>query len=156
MNDSTGRRQVQFLANLTQAMRSTAEAARQTTLDTCRNEAEAYIARLRSGTGDGTAGVRREAEADIALIRDQSKGQLEKLRAETERQVIARRDSLVSDLAGLNAALEQQVSRVDARVEAYEAQVAQFFGRLLEGADAADFARMASEMPEIPRFTDED
>ncbi len=152
MDDSGVRQQTKFLADLTQAMRSTAEAARQTTLERCRAEAAAFVEKRQSGSADGGKRVRRESEEDVAAIREQSRVQLDSVRAVTEQRISDRRDALARDLARLDGRLEAELARVQDRVTQYEATLGQFFDRLLEDGDPANLARMASLMPEVPSF----
>ncbi len=152
MDDSGVRQQTKFLADLTQAMRSTAETARETTLERCRGEAAAFVEKLQSGSADGGKRVRRESEEDVAAIREQSRVQLDSVRAVTEQRISDRRDALARDLARLDGRLEAELTRVQDRVTQYEATLGQFFDRLLEDGDPANLARMASLMPEVPSF----
>jgi hypothetical protein len=156
VNDNATRRPTQFMADLTQAMSATAEAARQATIDQCRTDAEAHLEQLRSGQEDDTVAMRKAAEADVAAIREWSKAQMDRTRAETEDQIALRRRQLEGDLAEYDAAIETELHRVGEQIEAWEADLAVFFERLLEDSDPATVAAMAAQMPDPPVFDEPD
>lgn len=143
-----------FLADLTQAMRLTAETARQATLEQCVTDAKEYEDRLGARTADEAGKIRRAAEADVATIREQSRAQMELVRAETDHRVSRRREVLENALDEFTAAVDQEIEAVTERVSAFENEVTVFFERLLEDADPATFTRMASQLPEPPTFAD--
>ena len=92
MNDTGARHPNRFLADLTLAMHSTAETARQATIDQCQADAKAYTEQLHARKEDETASLRKAAEADVSAIRDWSKAEMERLRVETEQRVSRRRE----------------------------------------------------------------
>jgi len=100
VNETAARHPNRFLADLTQAMRSTAETARQATIDQCQADAKAYTEQLHARTDDEAASLRKAAEADVSAIRDWSKAEMERIRVETE-QRIARRRELLERIAQL-------------------------------------------------------
>lgn len=152
MNEPATRHPNQFLANLTEAMRSTADTAREAALAECRSAAQARTEQLQAQTELGAIDLRAAAESDVATIGDQSKAQMVAVRAETERRVSLRRDALGHELEELNAAVAREEATVQERVTAYEGEVSRFFERLLEGADPAAFAATASQIPDAPTF----
>lgn len=156
MNDSAGNHPSRFLADLTRAMRSTAEAARLATIDQCRQDATAYIEQLHARTKDESAQFRKSAEADVATIREQSKSRMELIRQETERRAARRRELLGQELIEFNAAIQVEVEKVQDRIEAFQGEVVEFFDQLLQGTDPTVFATMASRMPDPPAFDEVD
>lgn len=142
----------QFLADLTDAMRSTAEAAQQAALDDCASNAASRVEQLRAQTDDGANALKEAEVADIATIRGQSRAQMEAIRAETERRIANRRNTLEQQLSGLDAAVERDVASVEEKVAVYEGELSRFFDRLLEGADPTVFAAIASQIPDPPIF----
>jgi len=157
VNDSAGNHPTRFLADLTQAMRSTAEAARLSTIDQCRLDAQAYTEQVNARTKEDSEQFRKLAEADVATIREQSKARMELIRQETERRISRRRELLDRDLEEFNAAVEVEVESVQKRVEAFQSEVAEFFEQLLQGgADPTVFATMASQIPDPPAFDELD
>ncbi len=152
MNDTAARHPNQFLADLTQAMRSTAETARQATIDQCQADAKTYTEKLHARTDDEAASLRKAAEADVSAIRDWSKAEMERIRVETEQRISRRRELLEQELQEYNSAIELEIERVQKRVATFEEEVASFFEQLLQEADPTVFASMAAQMPDPPSF----
>jgi len=154
VNETAGARLPnRFMADLTQAMRSTAETARQATVEQCQADAKAYTEQLHSRTDDEAASLRKAAEADVSAIRDWSKAEMERIRVETEQRIARRRELLEQELQEYNAAIELEIERVQKRVAAFEGEVTQFFEQLLQEADPTVFASMAAQMPDPPTFS---
>ena len=156
MNETAARHPNRFLADLTQAMRSTAETARQATIDQCQADAKAYTEKLHARTDDEAASLRKAAEADVSAIRDWSKAEMERIRVETEQRISRRRELLEQELQEYNSAIELEIERVNGRVEGFEREVANFFEQLSQEADPTVFASMAAQMPDPPSFEESD
>jgi hypothetical protein len=156
VNDTAARHPNRFLADLTQAMRSTAETARQATIDQCQADAKAYVEKLHARTDDEAASLRKAAEADVSAIRDWSKAEVERIRVETEQRIARRRELLEQELQEYNSAIELEIERVQKRVSEFEVEVAHFFEQLLQEADPTIFASVAAQMPDSPTFADSD
>ena len=156
MNETAARHPNRFLADLTQAMRSTAETARQATIDQCQADAKTYVEKLHARTDDEAASLRKAAEADVSAIRDWSKAEVERIRVETEQRIARRRELLEQELLEYNSAIELEIERVQKRVTGFEEEVAQFFEQLMQEADPTIFASMAAQMPDPPAFSDQD
>lgn len=156
MNETAARHPNRFLADLTQAMRSTAETARQATIEQCQADAKAYTERLHARTDDEAASLRKAAEADVSAIRDWSKAEMERIRVETEQRISRRRELLEQELQEYNSAIELEIERVQSRVATFEGEVASFFEQLLQEADPTVFASMAAQMPDPPAFEESD
>ncbi len=154
MNETAARHPNRFLADLTQAMRSTAESARQSTMEQCQADAKAYTEKLHARTDDEAASLRKAAEADVSAIRDWSKAEMERIRVETEQRISRRRELLEQELQEYNSAIELEIERVQNRVNAFEGEVASFFEQLMQEADPTVFASMAAQMPDPPSFED--
>ena len=154
MNETAARHPNRFLADLTQAMRSTAETARQATIEQCQAEAKAYTEKLHARTDDEAASLRKAAEADVSAIRDWSKAEMERIRVETEQRISRRRELLEQELQEYNSAIELEIERVQKRVSGFEGEVAAFFEQLMQEADPTVFASMAAQMPDPPSFED--
>ena len=156
MNETAARHPNRFLADLTQAMRSTAETARQATIEQCRAEAKAYTEKLHARTDDEAASLRKTAEADVSAIRDWSNAEMERIRVETEQRISRRRELLEQELQEYNSATELEIERVQNRVTVFEGEVTNFFEHLMQEADPTVFAGMAAQMPDPPAFEDGD
>jgi hypothetical protein len=154
VNETAARHPNRFLADLTQAMRTTAEMARQGTIEQAQADAKAYVERLHARTEDEAASLRKAADTDVSAIRDWSKAEMERIRVETEQRVTRRRELLGQELQEYNSGIELEVQRVEKRVSGFEEEVAQFFEQLLQEADPTIFASMAAQMPDPPAFTD--
>jgi hypothetical protein len=152
VNDTAPRQPNRFLADLTQAMRATAESARQATIDQCHADAKTYTEQLHAKTDDEAASLRKAAEADVSAIRDWSKAEVERIRVETEQRIARRRELLEQELQEYNSAIELEIGRVEKRVASFEEEVAAFFLNLLKEADPTIFASMAAQMPDPPSF----
>ena len=156
MNDTGARHPNRFLADLTLAMHSTAETARQATIDQCQADAKAYTEQLRARKEDETASLRKTAEADVIAIRDWSKAEVERIRIENEQRISRRRELLDQELQEYNSGIEFEIERVQKRVQSFQDEIAQYFEQLLQEADPTTFAGMGARMPEPPVFTDVD
>jgi hypothetical protein len=156
VNETAARHPNRFLADLTQAMRSTAETARQATMDQCQADAKAYTEKLHARTDDEAASLRKSAESDVSAIRDWSKAEVERIRVETEQRIARRRELLEQELQEYNSAIELEIERVQKRVSTFEEEVTQFFEQLLKEADPTVFASMAAQMPDPPTFSESD
>ena len=156
VNENATRRPQQFLADLTLAMSATAETARQATIEQCRTDAEAHQVQLRSGQEDEAVAMRKAAEADVTAIREWSKAEMDRTRAETEERIALRRKQLEGELEEYDSAIETELHRVGEQIEAWEADLAVFFERLLEDSDPATVAAMAALMPDPPAFDEPD
>jgi DNA repair exonuclease SbcCD ATPase subunit len=154
VNETAARHPNRFLADLTQAMRSTAETARQATIEQCQAVAKGYTEKLQARTDDESASLRKAAEADVSAIRDWSKAEMERIRVETEQRISRRRELLEQELQEYNSAIELEIERVQKRVTNFEEEVANFFEQLLQEADPTVFASMAAQMPDPPSFED--
>jgi hypothetical protein len=156
VNETAARHPNRFLADLTQAMRSTAETARQATIEQCQADAKTYTESLHTRTDDEAASLRKAAEADVSAIRDWSKAEMERIRVETEQRISRRRELLEQELQEYNSAIELEIERVQKRVANFEEEVANFFEKLLQEADPTVFASMAAQMPDPPQFDGSD
>jgi hypothetical protein len=152
VNETAARHPNRFLADLTQAMRSTAETARQATIEQCQADAKTYTESLHTQTDDEAASLRKVAEADVSAIRDWSKAEMERIRVETEQRISRRRELLEQELQEYNSAIELEIERVQKRAANFEEEVANFFEKLLQEADPTVFASMAAQMPDPPQF----
>jgi hypothetical protein len=156
VNETAARHPNRFLADLAQAMRSTAETARQATIEQCQADAKAYTERLHARTDDEAASLRKAAEADVSAIRDWSEAEMERIRVETEQRISRRRELLEQELQEYNSAIELEIERVQKRAANFEDDVARFFEKLLQEADPTVFAGMAAQMPDPPQFNGSD
>ena len=141
-----------FMADLTTAMQTTAEAAREQALAQVETDAKASSsrsasarrrARRRSSTRPTTTS-RRSASGR----RPRSPGSARRPRAGSP----TRKATLEDEIDGHAAAIERRVEQVQVEVTRFEEEMAAFFERLGEEDDPASFATMAENLPEPPSF----
>jgi uncharacterized protein (DUF885 family) len=156
VNDTDTRHPSQFLTDLVQAMGEAARTERQATIDQCQSDAKAYTEHLRAGTNGGAAALHRAAVADVSTIREQSKAAAERIRIETAERISRRNRRLERELQEYDSVIETEIHRVGEQVEAFEAEVAQFFEQLVQGTDPVSFLTIATRLPNPPAFVDPD
>ncbi len=147
-----GKRPVAFLAELARAMHAAAEAERAAVLERSRVDAHAFAEQVQVQSADEAAALKRGADEDVAAIREWSKAEIARIREETEQRIGGRRRELDFQLEQHAAAIERRLDRVRAQVDAFEAEMGEFFERLLQEQDPARFAEMAASLPEPPSF----
>ena len=131
-------------------------ASRAATLEQFQAEAKTHIEEVQARSADGATELRKTADDDIVTIRDWSKAELSRIREETDRKITTRKADLETELEEHAAHIERRVERVQARVAAFETEMAHFFEKLLSEDDPAEFAAMAENLPEPPPFDFED
>ena len=143
------------MADLAKAMQTAAEGARTDTLEKFAADAKTHIEAIQTDSATEAADLRRQADDDIAGIRDWSKAEISRIREETEHRITGRKTGLDSELDDHAASTERRIARVQARVDAFEAEMAYFFEVLLAEQDPTKLASMAQSLPEPPDFDDE-
>ena len=149
-------RHTQFMANLAQAMRTTAETASRATVDQCESDAKGYTQHLRARKDGDTSSLHAAAGTDVKAIGEWSKAEAERIHRETEDRISRRNGQLDEELQDYNSAVDIELERVAERVRAFEAVATGFFERIMAGTDPAAFATMASQLPVSPPFGDPD
>ena len=154
---STGSRKPnKFMADLTKAMQTAAEAARADVLEKFSAEAKAHIESIHASTADEATGLRKKADDDIAGIREWSKNEIARIREETDERIAHRKNVLEREIEAHAAQIEERIERIQSRVTSFEGEMAYFFERLLAEDDPTRFAAMAETLPEPPSFDTED
>jgi hypothetical protein len=141
-----------FMADLTRAMQTAAEAARADTLERFGAEAKAHIESIHASTADEATDLRKKADDDIAGIREWSKTEIARIREETDERIAHRKSVLEREIETHAAQIEERIERVQQRVAGFESDMATFFERLLAEEDPTRFASMAESLPEPPPF----
>jgi hypothetical protein len=144
-----------FMADLTKAMQAAAETAREDTLARFNAEAKTHIEHIHAASATEATDLRKQADDDVAAIRDWSKAEIARIREETDERITHRKTALESEIEEHAAYIERRIERVQARVNAFEAEMAEFFDRLLAENDPTRFAAMAESLPEPPPFDGE-
>jgi len=154
MTDATAitaaRRPTKFMADLSRAMQTAAEASRDETMTRFAADAKVAVEEIRTGSADEAASLRRRADDDVAAVREWSKAEIARIREETDARIVARKAALDGEMDAFAAIVEARVERVNSTVTEYEAEMADFFERLLAEQDPTRIATMAQAMPDPP------
>ena len=145
-----------FMAELTKAMQGAAETAKADTLARFAGDAKAYIETSHATTANEATELRKQADDDVAAIRDWSKAEIARIREETDERITHRKSRLEREIEAHAADIEGRIERVQRRVDVFEAEMAEFFQRLIAEEDATRFAAMAESLPEPPPFDTDD
>ena len=143
-----------LMADLTRAMQTAAESARDETLERLGTDAKAFIESVHARSGTEAEALRQTADEDIASIREWSKAEIARIREETDERIAGRKTSLEAEIEAHAARIEAQIERVQAHVALFETEMAGFFERLLAEDDPTRLAAMAENLPEPPAFDD--
>ena len=152
---SSPRKPNKFMADLTKAMQSAAEAARADALERLSAEAKTHIETIHTSTADEATELRKKADDDVSKIREWSKAEVARIREETDERIAHRKEVLEREIEAHAAHIESRIERVQSRVTAFEAEMAAFFERLLAEEDPTRFAATAETMPEPPTLDDD-
>ncbi|MEO8229512.1 MAG: hypothetical protein ABI628_07095 [Chloroflexota bacterium] len=144
------------MADLTRAMQAAAGSSRTATLEQFQAEAKIHTEEVHARSADEATELRKTADDDIVTIREWSKAELARVREETDRKISTRKANLEGELEDHAARIERRIERLQTRVSAFEAEMEQFFEKLLNQDDPAEFAAMAEHLPEPPPFDFED
>jgi hypothetical protein len=144
------RRENPLVAGLIKAMREAAISSREETMSRLSAEAETRVEGIRTRATTETAELRKRAEDDIAGIREWSKAEIARVRAQTEDRIEGRRGELASETERHADSVERLVADVKSVVETFQADMDQFFKRLLAEDDPARLAALAEQAPDAP------
>ncbi|MDP9492414.1 MAG: hypothetical protein M3P42_09505 [Actinomycetota bacterium] len=151
---AAARKPNKFMADLTKAMQGAAETAKADTLARFTADAKAHIESIHAATAVEATELRKQADDDVASIRDWSKAEIARIREETDERITHRKARLEREIEAHAADIEGRIERVQRHVDAFEAEMADFFKRLIAEEDATRFAAMAESLPEPPPFDD--
>jgi hypothetical protein len=143
-----------LMADLTRAMQTAAESARDESLVRLQTEAKTYIETVHTRSATEAEELRQTADADIAGIREWSKNEVARIRDETDQKVTERKARLESDVEAHAGRIERRIEGVQRHVAWFEGEMAGFFERLLAEEDPTRLASMAENLPEPPTFED--
>ena len=145
-----------LMADLTRAMQTAAESARDETLTRLQSDAKSYIETVHTRSATEAEQLRHTADADIAGIREWSKTEIARIREETDQKVTDRKERLDREVEDHAARIEARIEQVQNHVASFETDMAGFFERLLGEEDPTQLASMAESLPEPPTFDDFD
>ena len=147
---AASRKPNKFMADLTKAMQTAAETAREDSFTRLNGDAKAVIEEIHALAATESSELRKRADDDVAGIRDWSKVEISRIREETDERIAHRKEKLEREIEEHAAAIEARIERVQGRVNAFEAEMAAFFEHLLAEDDPTRFAAMAESLPEPP------
>jgi hypothetical protein len=141
-----------LMADLSAAIRSTAETARDQSLAQTDADARQVVTTIREQSTEGAAGLRQQCDEDIAGIREWSKAEIARIREETDDRISSRKSTLEQELADHAASVDYMVEEVEAEVARYQAEMESYLERLRNEDDPARLATLAESMPDAPSF----
>ena len=155
-DQSPRRKPNKLMADLTRAMQTAAESARDETLTRLQADAKSYIETVHTRSATEAEQLRTTADTDIVGIREWSKSEISRIREETDQKVTDRKARLETDVEQHAARIEARIEQVQHHVADFETEMAGFFERLLAEEDPSLLAAMAESLPEPPTFEDFD
>jgi hypothetical protein len=154
MTDSARESGVPFLQSLVDAMRKIAEQTRTDAMTQLHAAVAERSADLRTETERRAAELHELANSDLATVAEWERGEVQRIRDEAAGKVGARNATLEAQLAANAAAGEGSVAAVQARVEAFGAEMTSFFAQLNEIHDPAALASALKQIPQPPSLAD--
>jgi hypothetical protein len=154
MNDSGREPAVPFLQSLVDAMRKIADQTRDDAVARLRASVAERAAAIRAETEQRAAELHQVADADLAGVASWEQGEIQRIRDEAAAKVSARNATLDAQLAANTAAGEGALTAVEARVDAFEAEMTSFFAQLNEIHDPAALGSALKRIPTAPSLTD--
>jgi hypothetical protein len=154
MNDSGREPAVPFLQSLVDAMRKIADQTRDDAVARLRASVAERAAAIRAETEQRAAELHEVADADLAGVASWEQGEIQRIRDEAAAKVSARNATLDAQLAANTAAGEGALTAVEARVDAFEAEMTSFFAQLNEIHDPAALGSALKRIPTAPSLTD--
>ncbi len=144
------RRPTKFMADLSKAMQTAAEASRDETMARFIADSKTAVEEIDATATVEAAALRRRADDDVATIREWSKAEIARIREETEARIAARKKALDGEMDAHAAVVETRRQRVAGTIETFQAEMDAFFERLLAEQDPTRIATMAETMPDPP------
>jgi hypothetical protein len=154
MNDAGREPAVPFLQSLVDAMRKIAEQTRDDAMAQLRAVVTERSAVIHSETEARALELHELADADLRGIATWEQGEVQRIRDEAAAKVSARNATLEAQVAANVAAGEGAVTAVQARVDAFEAEMTSFFAQLNDIHDPAALASALKRIPQAPSLAD--
>ncbi|MEO8251035.1 MAG: hypothetical protein ABI578_00980 [Chloroflexota bacterium] len=143
-----------FLQDLVDAMREITEQARDEAMTQLRAAAADRSAELRSATESRAAELRDLADSELVRIAEWEQGEMKRIGEEAAGKVSGRQAKLDAQLKANTASGEGAMSSVQARIDAFEREMADFFAQLNDLHDPVAFASAVKRMPRPPSLAD--
>jgi hypothetical protein len=154
MHDPGKEPAVPFLQSLVDAMRKIADQTRDDSLGKLRAAVAERSAGIRAETEQRAAELHEAADADLARVADWESAEIQRIREEAGAKVSARNATLDAQLAANVAAGEGAMTAVEARADAFEAEMTSFFAQLNDINDPAALAAALKRIPQAPSLTE--
>jgi hypothetical protein len=154
MHDSGKEPAAPFLQSLVDAMRQIADQTRDEALGKLRAAVAERSAGIRSEIERRAAELHEAADADLARVAEWENAEVQRIREEAGTKVSARNATLDAQLAANVAAGEGAMTAVEARVDAFEAEMTSFFAQLNEIHDPAALAAALKNIPQAPSLSE--
>src|SRR5262245_12661625 len=149
---ATPKKPSKLMADLSAAIRATAEQARDQALQQLDADARQVTDTIRERSTEGAVTLRKRSEDDIAGIRDWSKAEIARIREETDSRISERKADLERELSAHATAVDNRVEEVQAEADRFRGNMGAYFERLGNEDDPARLATMVEAMPEAPSF----
>jgi hypothetical protein len=144
------RKPSRLMVELSAAIRSTAESAREQALAQVDADVAQVVEAIRGGSKDGETAIRAKSDEDVAGIKEWSREEIARVKAETEARIDARKGQLAAQLEAHAAAIEARVGEVQGTADDYRGDMTAYAARLETETDPAHLATLAESMPEPP------
>src|SRR4029079_16920222 len=108
-----------LMADLSAAIRSTAETAREQALAQVDADVAKVVEEIRAGSKEGEDALKVRSDEDIASIREWSRGEIARIKEETDGKITTRKSTLAAELEAHAGAIESRVAEVEGTAEAY-------------------------------------
>jgi hypothetical protein len=143
-----------LMADLSAAIRATAQAARDEALAKVDADVTSVVAEIRASSKLGEASLKQASDDEIVQIREWSKAEIARIKEETEGRIEARKTLLGEEVAAHAEQIERRVGGVEALAASYRDDLVSYTDRLVREDDPSRLATMAESMPEPPDFGD--
>ena len=141
-----------FLANLVQAMQTTAgEERARVTEDTDRRR-DAHLSTINARRDSEADRMRELADEDIKGIDAWAESEQQRIQQEREQRTAAVRDDLEVSLTAHRAGIDREIDAVEAAITGYRADVDAYFQTFEQETDPVAIARHAGRRPTFPNL----
>jgi hypothetical protein len=142
--------QAKFLADLANAMRSTAAAEQARIVEGTEQRSQAHIDAIRAREALEAEEFRELAKEDVQGIDAWSEEEIKRIKLERERRIAARREQLQIRLEEHRSVVAREVEAVEAAIVSYRTRIDEFFRGIDAETDPVTIARLAGNRPTFP------
>jgi hypothetical protein len=141
-----------FLSELARAMLAAAGNERARSAEETARRREAQVAAIRDRATQEAAALDERAELEIAEIGAWADAETDRIRLERETRIARRREELQQRLGEHHSLTERQVEAIDAALAEYRGRLDGFFANFDEQQDPEAIARFARSRPAFPEL----